>query len=371
MEGRVYNFSAGPSMLADEVMLQLRDELLNYEGSGMSVMEMSHRSALYLKIVEDTKESLRRLMNIPDSYEILFMHGGATAQFSMVPMNLFKKGKADYIITGNFSKKAAEEAMKYGEVHIAYDSSGNNHTHIPSDAELDLSEDADYVHICSNNTIFGTEWKKYPDTHGIPLVADMSSDILSHQLNVEDFGVIYAGAQKNMGIAGLAVVIIRKDLLDENRKDLPPVFSYALEAKNNSMYNTPATYSIYVLGKVLQWLEDIGGIEEIERRNKEKARLLYDYLDSQTFYKPHSEKECRSLMNVTFRTTSEELDSAFVKKAAENGLLNLKGHRLTKGIRVSMYNAMPVEAIRKLIDVMAEFAEENRQYDQNKTGKQN
>ena len=359
MENRIYNFAAGPSMLADEVLKELHEELFSYKGSGMSVMEMSHRSKGYLEIFNDTKDTLRRVMNIPEEYEIFFMHGGATGQFAAIPMNLMKNGKADYVITGNFAKKAAEEASKYGEVNIAYDGKDNGYAHIPEQSELKLSGDTSYVHVCANNTIFGTEWKKFPETNGIPLVADMSSDILSRKINVSDFGAIYAGAQKNMGIAGLAVVIIRKDLIGEHDPKTPQILAYDVTQKNDSMLNTPSTYSIYVLGKVVKWLEDLGGIEEIERRNIAKAKLLYDYLDSQSFYKPHAEKESRSMMNVTFTTPDPELDALFAKKAAENGMSNLKGHRLVGGIRASIYNAMPIEGVEKLVEFMKEFAKEN------------
>ena len=358
MKNRVYNFAAGPSMLADKVLSELHEEFFNYHDSGMAVMEMSHRSKGYLEIFEDAKARLKRIMEIPDDYEIFFMHGGATAQFAAVPMNLLKK-KADYIITGNFSRKSAQEASKFGEVNIVYDGKENDYSRIPSSEELNLSEDADYVHLCSNNTIYGTEWKKYPDTGATPLIADMSSDILSRRIDVSDFGLIYAGAQKNIGIAGIAVVIIRKDLITQADLKTPQIMDYALTLKNDSMLNTPSTYAIYVLGKVLKWIEEIGGIKEIERRNIEKAGLLYDYLDSQSFYQPHAEKDSRSLMNVTFRTANEELDAKFVSEAAKLGLCNLKGHRLVKGIRASIYNAMPIEGVKKLVEFMDEFAREN------------
>ena len=358
MENRIYNFAAGPSMLADEVMLKLKEELLNYNNTGMSVMEMSHRSKVYLEIFEKTKESLKRLMEIPDDYEVMFMHGGATGVFASLPLNLLKN-KADYIITGNFSKKAAQEAEKYGQVNIIYDGKDNGYSLIPDVSELNFDKDADYVHLCANNTIYGTEWKKFPDTGNIPLIADMSSDILSRKVNVSDFGMIYAGAQKNMGIAGLAVVIIRKDLIKEASKNTPSIIDYALSLKNDSMLNTPSTYSLYVLGKVLEWLEEIGGIEEIEKRNIAKAKLLYDYLDSQSFYLPHADKESRSLMNVTFTTPDPELDTQFASEAGKKGMSNLKGHRLVGGIRASIYNAMPIEGVNRLVEFMDEFRKEH------------
>ena len=358
MENRVYNFAAGPSMLADEVLIRIKEELFNYNNTGMSVMEMSHRSKVYLEIFEKTKASLRRLMDIPENYEVFFMHGGATGVFASLPLNLLKN-KADYIITGNFSKKAAKEAEKYGQVNIIYDGKDNDYSLIPDPEQFKIDEDADYVHLCANNTIYGTEWKKFPDTGNVPLIVDMSSDILSRKINVSDFGMIYAGAQKNMGIAGLAVIIIRKDLIKEAEPIAPSIMDYTLTEKNDSMLNTPATYPLYVLGKVLEWLEDIGGIEEIEARNIAKAKVLYDYLDSQSFYRPHAQKDSRSLMNVTFTTPDPELDALFASEAAKQGLLNLKGHRLVGGIRASIYNAMPVEGINKLVAFMDEFRKEH------------
>jgi phosphoserine aminotransferase len=274
-------------------------------------------------------------------------------------MNLLKGGEADYIITGNFSKKAAQEAEKYGMVHVAYDGRENGYSHIPQQDELHFDPDSVYVHLCSNNTIYGTQWHKYPDTKGKIMIADMSSDILSRKIEVNDFGLIYAGAQKNIGIAGVAVVIIRKDLIKDCDEKTPQIFSYALMQKHDSMLNTPPTYPIYVMGKVLKWIEDCGGLEEIEKRNTKKARLLYDYLDSQTFYRPHSEKESRSLMNVTFTTPDPETDALFAEKAKQAGLCNLKGHRLVGGIRASIYNAMPIEGVEKLICFMDGFAKEN------------
>ena len=356
MNDRVYNFSAGPSMLADEVLKKIAEELMNYRSTGMSVMEMSHRGKEYLAIFNECKERLRRVMAIPDDYEILFLHGGATAQFSAVPLNLMKNGKADYIITGNFAKKAAQEAAKFGQVNVVFDTSEENHRRIPDLSELRFSADADYVHLCSNNTIFGTEWQTFPDTGKVPLVADMSSDILSRRINVADFGLIYAGAQKNMGIAGMAVVIIRKDLISADDARMPVLYNYNLQAKNDSMYNTPPTYTIYVLDKVLEWIEELGGLEEMEKRNRLKAGLLYDYLDSQSYYLPHSEKSSRSMMNVTFTTPDKETDALVAAKAAERGLLSLKGHRLVGGIRASIYNAMPLQGVRELIAFMDEFA---------------
>ncbi len=359
MKDRIYNFAAGPSMLPDEVMEKLHEDFFSYEGSGMAVMEMSHRSKDYLSIFNETKERLRRIMEIPDDYEIFFMHGGATGQFAAVPMNLMKKGKADYIVTGNFSKKAAQEAAKYGEVNVIYDGKENGYSHIPQIHELHFSKDIDYVHLCSNNTIYGTEWKSFPDTGDIPLIADMSSDILSRKIDVSRFGLIFAGAQKNMGIAGIAVVIIRKDLISAPDLRTPQILAYDQMQKHDSMLNTPATYPIYVLGEVLKWIERNGGLDEIERRNIEKAGMLYEYLDVQAFYRPHSEKESRSLMNVTFTTPDPALDELFAAKAREEGMSNLKGHRLVGGIRASIYNAMPLDGVKILITFMDRFAKEN------------
>ena len=359
MKDRIYNFAAGPSMLPDQVLEEISEELFNYHSSGMSVMEMSHRSKGYLNIFNETKDTLRRVMNIPEEYEILFMHGGATGQFAAVALNLLDNGEADYIVTGNFAKKAAKEAEKYGTVNIAYDGKDNNYSHIPEESELALSKNARYVHLCANNTIYGTEWNYFPDTHGVPLIADMSSDILSRNIDVSKFALIYAGAQKNMGIAGLAAVIIRKDLISKCNPMTPQILSYEEMVKNDSMLNTPSTFSIYVLGKVVKWIEEIGGIAEIEKRNKTKAKLIYDYLDSQDFYKPHAEKASRSMMNVTFTTPSPELDELFAAKALEEGMSNLKGHRLVKGIRASIYNAMSYEGVEKLVEFMDRFAKEN------------
>ncbi|MBQ3296054.1 MAG: 3-phosphoserine/phosphohydroxythreonine transaminase [Erysipelotrichaceae bacterium] len=358
MENRVYNFAAGPSMLADDVLKRLKEELFNYNDTGMSVMEMSHRSKIYLEIYEKTKADLKKLMGINEDYEVFFMHGGATGVFASLPMNLLRN-RADYIVTGNFSNKAAKEAMKYGQVNVIYDGKDNGYARIPDLKELFFDEDADYIHLCANNTIYGTEWKIFPDTGNIPLIADMSSDILSRKVNVSNFGMIYAGAQKNMGIAGLAVIIIKKDLIKDAMKITPSIMDYVLSQKNDSMLNTPATYPLYVLGKVLEWLDELGGIDEIEKRNIAKAKVLYDYLDSQSFYKPHAEKDSRSLMNVTFTTPDPELDALFASEATKQGMVNLKGHRLVGGIRASIYNAMPAEGVNKLVTFMDEFRKEH------------
>ncbi len=348
-------------MLADEVLNELYDEFYNYKGSGMAVMEMSHRGKDYLAVFEDAKTRLRRIMGIPEDYEIFFMHGGATGQFAAVALNLLKGETADYIVTGNFSKKAAKEAEKYGKVHIAYDGKANEYSHIPEDRELSFDPSSRYVYLCSNNTIYGTEWKRFPDVKDKILIADMSSDILSRTVDVKDFGLIFAGAQKNIGIAGITVVVIRKDLIRTPMPVTPDILSYELMAKHDSMLNTPPTYPIYVLGKVLKWIEDCGGLKVIEERNQAKAGLLYDYLDQQSFYRPHAEVNSRSLMNVTFTTPNEDLDKKFVAQANEEGLVSLKGHRLVGGLRASIYNAMPLQAVEKLVAFMDRFAKENVQ----------
>ncbi len=359
-ENRVYNFSAGPSMLPESVLKRAQDEMLNYNGSGMSVMEMSHRSKVYDEIIKSAEAKLRKLMNIPDNYKVLFLQGGASLQFASIPLNLLKSGKADYIVTGQFSGNAAKEAKKYADVNVVADMKPENFARIPSQDELKLSPDADYVHICVNNTIFGTHWNYLLDTGDVPLVADMSSCILSEEVDVSKYGVIYAGAQKNMAPAGLTVVIIRDDLLGNARKDCPTVMDYSVMAEKESMYNTPSTYPIYVCGLVLDWIESLGGIAELEKINRAKAKILYDYLDESKLFIPHAEKGSRSLMNVTFRTGSEELDAKFVKEAGERGFLSIKGHRSVGGMRASIYNAMPVEGVEKLVAFMKEFEANNK-----------
>jgi len=357
---RVFNFAAGPSTLPVPVLEKVAAQMLNYNGSGMSVMEMSHRSSSYLEIFNQTKDLLKKVLNVPDNYKILFIQGGATQQFSTIPLNLMKNGKADYIVTGAFSKKAAQEAAKFGDVHIAYNGSDNNFKHIPTQDELDLREDASYVHLCANNTIYGTEWKYVPDTKGVPIVADMSSNILSKPVNVADYGMIYAGAQKNMGIAGCGVIIVREDLIADHKENIPVLMEYNTIADNDSMYNTPPTFSIYVLGLVLEWIDSLGGLEAMQKRNVEKAQLLYDYLDNSDFYKAHSDKDNRSLMNVTFTCPDKDLDAKFVKESIEKGMSNLKGHRSVGGIRASIYNAMPIEGVEALLEFMKTFEKENK-----------
>ncbi len=355
---RIYNFSAGPSMLPESVLEQAAKEMLNYNDSGMSVMEMSHRSPVYQAIIDTAEADLRQLMNIPDNYKVLFLQGGATQQFAAVPLNLMNKnGKADYIVSGQFSKKAAEEAAKFGEVNIIASSKDRNFAYIPKVESF--SPDADYVHICYNNTIFGTCFDYIPDTGDIPLVADMSSGILSRPVDVSKFGLIYAGAQKNMGPSGLTVVIVREDLLGNARENIPVMLNYTVQAENGSMYNTPPCYSIYVAGLVFKWLLATGGLEEREKINVKKANILYDYLDNSKLFKATADKEVRSLMNVCFVTGDADKDKAFVSAASKAGFVNLKGHRVVGGMRASIYNAMPVEGVEKLVQFMADYEKEN------------
>ncbi len=355
---RIYNFSAGPSMLPESVLEQAAKEMLNYNDSGMSVMEMSHRSPVYQAIIDTAEADLRKLMNIPDNYKVLFLQGGATQQFAAVPLNLMNKnGKADYIVSGQFSKKAAEEAAKFGEVNIIATSKDRNFAYIPKVESF--SPDADYVHICYNNTIFGTCYDYIPETGDIPLVADMSSGILSRPIDVSKFGLIYAGAQKNMGPSGLTVVIVREDLLGNARENIPVMLNYTVQAENGSMYNTPPCYSIYVAGLVFKWLLATGGLEEREKINVKKANILYDYLDSSKLFKATADKEVRSLMNVCFVTGDADKDKAFVSAASKAGFVNLKGHRVVGGMRASIYNAMPVEGVEKLVQFMADYEKEN------------
>ncbi len=357
---RVYNFSAGPSMLPVEVLERAQAEMLCYENSGCSVMEMSHRSPVYEKIIADAESLLRKVMQIPDNYKVLFLQGGASTQFSAVPLNLLVgSGKADYILSGQFSTKAYQEAQKYGDIAVAGSSKDKNFSYIPKTDKSSFRADADYVHICFNNTIYGTKFDYIPDTQNIPLVADMSSCILSEPFEVSKFGMIYAGAQKNMAPAGLTVVIIREDLLGRAKPQTPAMLDYKLMADNSSMYNTPPCYCIYVAKLVYEWILSIGGLEEMKKRNEKKAKLIYDYLDSQDYYIAPVEKQSRSMMNVTFITGDSELDKKFAKEAGENGLINLKGHRSVGGMRASIYNAMPYEGVEKLVAFMKEFAKNN------------
>ncbi len=360
MYDRIYNFSAGPSMLPVPVLEKARDEMLNYNGSGMSVMEMSHRSKVYDDIIKDAEKLLREVMNIPENYKVLFLQGGASLQFASVAMNLMKTGKADYVVTGQFSGKAYSEGQKYGDAHLAASTKDENFTRIPRQQELDLRPDADFVHICFNNTIFGTKWDYIPETNGVPLVADMSSCILSEPVDVSKFGLIYAGAQKNVAPAGLTIVIVREDLLrDDLDKTVPTVCSYKVMAENDSMYNTPPCYPIYVCKLVLEWIKGIGGLEEMQKINKAKADKLYACLENSKLFKNPVKENSRSMMNVTFRAEDDEINAKFVKESKAAGLENLKGHRSVGGMRASIYNAMPSEGVDKLISFIEEFDKAN------------
>ena len=351
-----YNFAAGPSALPTEVLEIAAGELLDYKGSGMSVMEMSHRSAIYQGIFNEVKADLKRLMKVPDTHEVLFLQGGASTQFSMVPLNLMgENGTADYAVTGNFSKIACKEATKYGTVNVAADTSDCNHTRIPAQAELKLTEGARYFHYCANNTIFGTEWHYVPDTGSVTLVADMSSDILSQEVDVSRYGIIYAGAQKNLAPAGLTLVIIRKDLAGHELPFTPLMLNYKTMIDKDSMYNTPPCYNIYMLGLMLKWIEKQGGLTAMDALRRERSGILYDYLDESRLFHPCAEKEARSFMNVTFRTGDPDKDAEFCKAATAAGFLNVKGHRLVGGMRASVYNAQPVAAVRALADFMKDY----------------
>ncbi len=356
---RIYNFSAGPSMLPVEVLEQCAREMLDYNGSGMSVMEMSHRSPVYDAIIKETEADFRKLMNIPDNYKVLFLQGGASTQFAAVPLNLMKTGKADYVVSGQFSKKAYKEAQKYGDVKCIASSEDRTYAYIPEITPDMVREDADYVHVCYNNTIFGTKYPEVPDVGDKVLVADMSSCITSEPVDVTKFGCIYAGAQKNMAPAGLTVVIIREDLLGAEKEFTPVMLSYKEMAEADSMYNTPPCYAIYVAGLVYKWALKNGGLEAMKKRNEEKAALLYDYLDSSKLFKATADKKCRSMMNVCFVTGDADLDKKFCKEAEANGLSNLKGHRSVGGMRASIYNAMPREGVEKLVEFMKAFEEAN------------
>ena len=348
-------------MLPLAVLEKARDELVCYGDSGMSVMEMSHRSSDYDAIIKAAEQNLRRLMNIPDNYKVLFLQGGASTQFAAVPLNLMNRNhKADYIVSGQFSGKAFKEAQKYGDAVCAATSAADNFTYVPATTRESFRPDADYVHICFNNTIYGTKFNYIPDTGDIPLVADMSSCILSEPVDVTKFGLIYAGAQKNMAPAGLTVVIVREDLIGNARPDTPAMLDYKLMADNDSMYNTPPCYSIYMAGLVYEWLlNDVGGLENMKAYNEKKCAILYDYLDAQDYYIAPVKKECRSMMNVTFVTGDAELDKKFASEAAKEGLKSLKGHRSVGGMRASFYYAMPIEGVEKLVAFMKKFAAEN------------
>ena len=347
-------------MLPESVLTRAAEEMLCYQDSGMSVMEMSHRSPVYEKIIKDAETLLRKVMDIPDNYKVLFLQGGASTQFAAVPLNLLNKnGKADYILSGQFSTKAYQEAQKYGDVMAVASSKEANFSFVPKTDRSSFRADADYVHICFNNTIYGTKFPYIPDTGDIPLVADLSSCILSEPIDVSKFGLIYAGAQKNMSAAGLTIVIVRDDLLGNARKDTPAMLDYKLMADNDSMYNTPPCWCIYIAKLVYEWILELGGLQAMKKRNEEKAKILYDYLDSQDYYIAPVEKESRSMMNVTFVTGDSELDKKFCAEAAKEGLVNLKGHRSVGGMRASIYNAMPYVGVEKLVEFMKEFAMRN------------
>ena len=357
---RVYNFSAGPAVLPEEVLQEAADEMLDYRGTGMSVMEMSHRSKAYDEIIKTAEADLRDLMNIPDNYKVLFLQGGASQQFAMIPMNLMKNGVADYIVTGQWAKKAYTEACKYGKANKIASSEDKTFSYIPDCSDLPIDEDADYVYICENNTIYGTKYKTLPNTKGKTLVADVSSCFLSEPVDVTKYGVIYGGVQKNIGPAGVVIVIIREDLIPESVDEkVPTMLQYKIHADAQSPYNTPPAYGIYICGKVFKWLKKMGGLEVMKQRNEEKAKILYDFLDSSKLFKGTVRKEDRSLMNVPFVTGSDELDAKFVKEAKEAGLENLKGHRTVGGMRASIYNAMPKAGVEKLVEFMKKFEEEN------------
>lgn len=357
---RVYNFSAGPSVLPEVVLKKAQEELLNYADSGMSIMEVSHRSELFSEVIQKAEKLLRELMEIPENYKVLFLQGGATLQFSMVPLNLMKNKKAGYIHTGTWSKKAIAEAKKFGEVEVIASSEDKNFTYIPKVDKGSFDPSFDYIHMTTNNTIEGTAFSEIPDTGEIPLVADMSSNILSEVVDVTKFGVIYAGAQKNIGPAGLTIVIIREDLIGDAPENCPIMLDYKTHSENESLYNTPPTFAIYMASLVFEWLQALGGVEEMEKINREKVAILYDYLDGSDFFTTPVGKASRSLMNIPFVTPSKELDALFLEKAEEHGLMTLKGHRSVGGMRASIYNAMPVEGVKRLVEVMAEFEKEHR-----------
>ena len=358
---RVYNFAAGPAVLPEEVLKEAAAEMLDYKGTGMSVMEMSHRSKIFEEIIQEAEQDLRDLMNIPDNYKVLFIQGGGSTQFAMVPMNLMKNRVADYIITGQWAKKAAAEAKRYGKINEVASSADKTFSYIPDVSKIKVSDDADYVYICHNNTIYGTTYHKLPDTKGKILVADMSSDILSQPIDVTKYGLIFAGVQKNIGPAGTVVVIIREDLItDDVLEGTPTMLQYKIHADNKSLYNTPPAYGIYICGKVFKYLKKLGGLEAMKKRNEEKAKILYDYIDSSELFKGTVVKEDRSLMNVPFITGDKDLDAKFIKEAKAAGIENIKGHRTVGGMRASIYNAMPIEGVKYLVEFMKKFEDENK-----------
>lgn len=361
MENRIFNFNAGPAVLPIDVLKEVQAELLNFNNSGMSIFEISHRSKPYEEVHNQAIATIKELMGLGDDYEVLFIQGGGSMQFDMIPMNFLTEGKiGNYVVSGSFAKKALKEGKLIGATHVAASSEADNFTYIPKAEDIKISENAAYLHLCYNNTIFGTEWHYIPETNGVPLIADMSSDILSRPIDFSKFDMIYAGVQKNLGPAGVCLVVIRKSMLENLPGGLPTMLCYDTYAKNNSLYNTPPASSIYIVGKVVNWIKNNGGLVAMERRNKEKAAIVYDAIDnSNGFYRGHAQKESRSYMNVTFRLPSEELEKQFIAEATAQGLGGLKGHRSVGGLRASIYNAMPKEGCQKLADFMAEFQRKN------------
>lgn len=361
MEKRIYNLSAGPAILPEEVLLDVQKDLYSYKGSGMSVMEMSHRGKIFDAIIKEADADLRKLLGIDDKFAILFLQGGATLQFSMVPLNLMPpKNKADYIVTGSWAEKAVKEGKRVGNVNIAATTKSDNYTRIPKQFELKLDPDASYVHFTSNNTIYGTQWRTEPETGNVPLVCDASSDFLHKKLDMNKYGLIYAGAQKNIGPAGVTVVVIRKDLLERSEDSLHTYMNYKIHVENESMYNTPTTFGIYIAGLVFKWLLNMGGLDEMYKLNVEKANILYNAFDtSDGYYKGTTVKEDRSLMNVTYRLPNEQLEEKFIKEASAKGFSGLKGHRSVGGIRASIYNAFPKRGVEALVEFMTEFKKNN------------
>ena len=358
--GRIFNFAAGPAVLPEEVLQEAAAEMMDYKGTGMSVMEMSHRSKPYQQIIDEAEADIRELMNIPDNYKVLFLQGGASQQFAMIPMNLMKNKKAGYIVTGQWAKKAYQEAKIFGEAVELASSADKTFSYIPDCSDLAITDDMDYVYICENNTIYGTKYKTLPNTKGKTLVADVSSCFLSEPVDVSKYGIIYGGVQKNVGPAGVVIVIIREDLITEDTlPGTPTMLKYKIHADNGSLYNTPPAYGIYICGKVFQWLKKMGGLTVMQERNQRKAKILYDFLDQSKLFTGTVVKEDRSLMNVPFVTGNEELDAKFVKEAKAAGFESLKGHRTVGGMRASIYNAMPVEGVEKLVEFMRNFEKEN------------
>ena len=358
---RVYNFSAGPAVLPEQVLREAAEEMMDYKGCGMSVMEMSHRSKLFDELIDETEADFRELLHIPENYKVLFLQGGASLQFAMIPMNLMKNRVADYIVTGQWAKKAYQEAQKYGKANKIASSEDETFRYIPDCSDLPISPDADYVYICENNTIYGTKYKKLPDTKGKLLVSDVSSCFLSEPMDVTKYGIVYGGVQKNIGPAGMVISIVREDLITEDvLPGTPTMMQFKTHADNRSMYNTPNCYCIYICGKVFKWLKSMGGLEAMKERNEKKASILYNFLDESELFKGTVRREDRSLMNVPFVTGDSQMDAKFVAEAAEAGFVNLKGHRTVGGMIASIYNAMPVEGVEKLVAFMKEFEKENR-----------